>query len=283
MGAGLAYAVFLGKLTKTCISSMELNLSGRTALVCGSTQGIGRACARQLAAMGARIVLLARDEGKLREEKAVLDGINQLNNDYLVADFSDWRQVEQVVKQYVSNLNPIHILVNNNGGPAAGPITEARPEAFEAAFTQHLLCNQVLVQSVLEEMIKADYGRIINIISTSVKAPLHGLGVSNTIRAAVGNWAKTLANEVGKYGITVNNVLPGATMTGRLSQIITNKAARTHQEIAEVETEMLAEIPLKRFAKPEEIANAVAFLASPAAAYINGINLPVDGGRTANL
>ena len=262
---------------------MELNLSGRTALVCGSTQGIGRACARQLAAMGARIVLLARDEGKLREEKAVLDGINHLNNDYLVADFSDWRQVEQVVKQYVSNLNPIHILVNNNGGPAAGPITEARPEAFEAAFTQHLLCNQVLVQSVLEEMIKADYGRIINIISTSVKAPLHGLGVSNTIRAAVGNWAKTLANEVGKYGITVNNVLPGATMTGRLSQIITNKAARTHQEIAEVETEMLAEIPLKRFAKPEEIANAVAFLASPAAAYINGINLPVDGGRTANL
>ena len=262
---------------------MELNLSGRTALVCGSTQGIGRACARELASMGAHIVLLARDEGKLNEEKAELDRLNGLNNDYLVANFNDWRQVEQVVKNFVAQQNPIHILVNNNGGPPAGPITEARPEAFELAFTQHLLCNQVLVQAVLDEMIKADYGRIINIISTSVKMPLHGLGVSNTIRAAVGNWSKTLANEVGKYGITVNNVLPGATMTGRLSQIITNKAARTHQEVSHVEEEMLAEIPLKRFAKPEEIAHAVAFLASPSAAYINGINLPVDGGRTGNL
>jgi 3-oxoacyl-[acyl-carrier protein] reductase len=262
---------------------MELNLAGKTALVCGSTQGIGRACARELAEAGAHIVLLARDESRLIEEKIELDRINHLNNDYLIADFNDWKQVESVVKAFIAKRNPIHILINNNGGPAAGPITDARPEAFEAAFTQHLLCNQVLAQAVLEEMIKADYGRIINIISTSVKAPLHGLGVSNTIRAAVGNWSKTLANEVGKYGITVNNVLPGATMTGRLSQIITNKAARTHQEVAVVEEEMLAEIPLKRFAKPEEIAHAVMFLASPAAAYINGINLPVDGGRTASL
>ena len=262
---------------------MELNLAGKTALVCGSTQGIGRACARELAEAGAHIVLLARDETRLKEEKIELDRINHLNNDYLVADFNDWKQVESVVKVFVAKSNPIHILVNNNGGPAAGPITDARPEAFEAAFTQHLLCNQVLVQAVVNEMIKADYGRIINIISTSVKAPLHGLGVSNTIRAAVGNWSKTMANELGKYGITVNNVLPGATMTGRLSQIITNKAARTHQELASVEEEMLAEIPLKRFAKPEEIAHAVTFLASPAAAYINGINLPVDGGRTASL
>jgi 3-oxoacyl-[acyl-carrier protein] reductase len=262
---------------------MELNLAGKTALVCGSTQGIGRACARELAEAGAHIVLLARDETRLKEEKNELDRINHLNNDFLVADFNDWKQVESVVKAFVAKSNPIHILVNNNGGPAAGPITDARPEAFEAAFTQHLLCNQVLVQAVVNEMIKADYGRIINIISTSVKAPLHGLGVSNTIRAAVGNWSKTMANELGKYGITVNNVLPGATMTGRLSQIITNKAARTHQELASVEEEMLAEIPLKRFAKPEEIAHAVTFLASPAAAYINGINLPVDGGRTASL
>lgn len=262
---------------------MELNLAGKTALVCGSTQGIGRACARELAEAGAHIVLLARDETRLKEEKIELDRINHLNNDYLVADFNDWKQVESVVKSFVAKSNPIHILVNNNGGPAAGLITDARPEAFEVAFTQHLLCNQVLVQAVMEEMIKADYGRIINIISTSVKAPLHGLGVSNTIRAAVGNWSKTMANELGKYGITVNNVLPGATMTGRLSQIITNKAARTHQEVAHVEEEMLGEIPLKRFAKPEEIAHAVTFLASPAAAYINGINLPVDGGRTASL
>lgn len=262
---------------------MELNLSGRTALVCGSTQGIGRACARQLAAMGAHIVLLARNEEALIAEKQELDLINKLDNDYLVADFNDWRAVEHVVKQFVAERNPIHILVNNNGGPPSGPLTEARPEAFESAFTQHLLCNHVLVQSVVEEMIKSDYGRIINIISTSVKAPLHGLGVSNTIRAAVANWSKTLANELGSYGITVNNVLPGATMTGRLSQIITTKSTRQNKSMDSIQEEMLAEIPLKRFAKPEEIADAVAYLASPAAAYITGINLPVDGGRTASL
>ena len=262
---------------------MELNLSGRTALVCGSTQGIGRACARQLAAMGAHIVILARNKEALIVEKAELDRINKLNNDYLVADFSDWREVEHVIKNFIAERNPINILVNNNGGPPSGPITDARPEAFESAFTQHLICNQVLVQAVVDEMIKANYGRIINIISTSVKAPLHGLGVSNTIRAAVANWSKTLANELGQYGITVNNVLPGATMTGRLSQIIGNKANRQNLTPDEIQAEMLAEIPLKRFAKPEEIADAVAFLASPAAAYITGINLPVDGGRTASL
>lgn len=262
---------------------MELDLSGKTALVCGSTQGIGRACARQLAAMGAHLVILARNEEALIAEKAELDHINKLNNDYLVADFNDWRAVEHVVKQFVAERNPIHILVNNNGGPPSGPIADARPEAFESAFTQHLLCNHVLVQAVVNEMIKAGYGRIINIISTSVKAPLHGLGVSNTIRAAVANWSKTLANELGHYGITVNNVLPGATMTGRLSQIIGNKANRQNLTTDEIQAEMLAEIPLKRFAQPEEIADAVAFLASPSAAYITGINLPVDGGRTASL
>lgn len=262
---------------------MEINLAGRTALVCGSTQGIGQACAKQLASMGAHIVLLARNEEALKLEKEKLDRINNLNNDYLVADFNDYKAVESVVRNFIADLNPIHILVNNNGGPPAGEIIKAEPMAFESAFTQHLLCNHVLVQSVLDSMINADYGRIINIISTSVKQPLPGLGVSNTIRAAVANWAKTLANEVGKYGITVNNVLPGATMTGRLSQIIENKATKLNKEKMEVEAEMLKEIPLHRFARPEEIANAVAFLASPAAAYISGINIPVDGGRAGSL
>ena len=262
---------------------MELDLSGRNALVCGSTQGIGKACAHELARNGAHIILLARNEEKLKEEIAELNQINGQQNDYLVADFNDWREVQDVVKKFVSAKKTIHILVNNNGGPPSGPITEARPEAFLEAFTQHLLCNHVLVQAVLEGMIKSGSGRIINIISTSVKQPLHGLGVSNTIRAAVANWSKTLSNEVGKYGITVNNVLPGATLTGRLSQIISAKASRMNSEVSDIEEEMQLEIPLKRFAMPEEIANAVSFLASPAAAYVNGINLPVDGGRTGNL
>ena len=262
---------------------MELDLSGRNALVCGSTQGIGKACAHELARNGAHIILLARNEDKLIGEIAELNTINGQKNDYLVADFNDWRSVQEVVKKFVAEKKSVHILVNNNGGPPAGPITEAKPEAFIEAFTQHLICNHVLVQAVLEGMINENYGRIINIISTSVKQPLQGLGVSNTIRAAVANWSKTLSNEVGKYGITVNNVLPGATLTGRLTSIINSKAARTNSDVAGIEEEMQSEIPLKRFASPEEIANAVVFLASPAAAYINGINLPVDGGRTGNL
>jgi len=271
--------IFEGKILKM----MNLNLSGRTALVCGSTRGIGRACARQLASMGAHVIIMARNEEALKEEKAELDRLNNLNNEYLIADFSRWQEVENVIKEYLSKNNTIHILVNNNGGPPAGPITDARPDAFEAAFTQHLLCNQVLAQAVLEGMINHNYGRIINIISTSVKQPLQGLGVSNTIRAAVANWSKTLANETGKYGITVNNVLPGATMTGRLAQIIRNKSNKLNETEEFIQEEMLDEIPLKRFAQPEEIANAVAFLASPSAAYISGINLPVDGGRTGCL
>jgi 3-oxoacyl-[acyl-carrier protein] reductase len=262
---------------------MDLDLAGKTALVCGSTQGIGRACARQLAAQGAHLVIMARNKEALEEEKRELDKLNGLDNNYLVADFSDWKEVQFRVRTFIEDMNPIHILVNNNGGPPSGPITDAKPEEFNAAFTQHLLCNHVLVQEVLDGMIKSDYGRIINIISTSVKQPLHGLGVSNTIRAAVANWAKTLANEVGKYGITVNNVLPGATLTGRLHQIIEKKAERTQQTIERIQEEMLNEIPLKRFAKPEEIAAAVSFLASSAAGYITGINLPIDGGRTGNL
>ncbi len=129
----------------------------------------------------------------------------------------------------------------------------------------------------------ARYGRIINVISTSVKQPLPNLGVSNTVRGAVANWAKTLANELGEFEITVNNVLPGATATGRLTSIINNKAEKTGLSIEQVAEGMKAEIPLKRFAEPVEVANAIVFLASPQASYINGINLPVDGGRTKSL
>ena len=177
----------------------------------------------------------------------------------------------------------IHILVNNTGGPAAGPAHNATSEAFIAAFNQHLICNHIVSGLVLPAMKEAHYGRIINIISTSVKIPLKGLGVSNTIRGAVASWAKTMANELGIFGITVNNVLPGATATGRLSSIIENKAAKTGAEKDEVTKEMLTEIPAGRFGLPEEIASMVAFLASPAAAYVNGTSIPVDGGRTGSI
>jgi 3-oxoacyl-[acyl-carrier protein] reductase len=141
----------------------------------------------------------------------------------------------------------------------------------------------VLLQAVLPGMKASGYGRIVNVISTSVKEPIRNLGVSNTIRGATASWAKTLAGELGAFGITVNNVLPGYTQTQRLEQILNDRTKATGKSSAEIEQAMLATVPVGRFAKPAEIAAAIAFLASPAAAYINGINVPVDGGRMQSL
>jgi 3-oxoacyl-[acyl-carrier protein] reductase len=262
---------------------MNLDLTGRRALIGGSTQGIGKAVAQELAMMGAHITLIARNAEELENVKNGLINLKQQIHHVLVANYSKPEEVRDVVSKYIAKGNEINILVNNTGGPAGGPILQDDPEKFLATFNQHLICNHILALLVVDGMIATGYGRIINIISTSVKAPLPGLGVSNTIRAAVANWAKTLANEVGKYGITVNNVLPGATATQRLQGIIKNKANKNAQMEDEVKNEMLKEIPLARFAEAAEIANAVAFLASPAAAYISGINLPVDGGRLSTL
>ena len=262
---------------------MELNLSGKHAVVCGSTQGIGLACAKELALLGATICLVARNEEKLALAVKELDTSAGQKHSFLAADFQFPVVLELRIKEHLWKTGPAHILINNTGGPPGGPITAAKQEDFLAAFQSHLLCNHVMVQATMEGMKEAGYGRIINIISTSVKQPLKGLGVSNTIRAAVANWSKTMSLELSSFGITVNNVLPGATSTQRLSSIIETKAGKTGLDISDVEMEMMHEIPAGRFGKPEEIAAAVAFLASPAAAYINGINLPVDGGRTGCL
>lgn len=262
---------------------MNLNLSGKTALVCGSTQGLGLASATEIASLGANIVLMARNEEKLKSAVKTLPADNNQIHHYLVADFANAAQVESVISKYIAEGNTIHILVNNTGGPASGPITTAKAEEFTAAFSAHLICNHILATAVLPGMKDAGYGRIINVISTSVKQPLKGLGVSNTIRAAVANWSKTLSNEVAQFGITVNNVLPGLTETSRAHYIIQNKIKTTGKTEEEILGEMVREIPAGRMGQPHEFGAAVAFLASPAAAYINGINLPVDGGRTGCL
>ncbi len=258
---------------------MNLDIQNKNALVCGSTQGIGKASAMQLAEEGVNVTLIARNEEKLKKVLAELPSNNQ-NHNYIVADFSNTLELKE--KLEASDLN-FHILVNNTGGPAGGPVFNAQLDEFERAFTQHLKCNHVLVQALVPFMKEAGYGRIINVISTSVKQPLDGLGVSNTIRGAVANWSKTLANELGQFNITVNNVLPGATGTERLNEIINNKAKKTGLSVEEVSKNMMNASPAKRFAKPEEIANAVVFLASERASFINGINVPVDGGRTKSL
>lgn len=261
---------------------MNISLLGKNALVGGASAGIGRAVAVELATLGANVTLVARTESTLQEAVAGLDTSQGQQHDYLVADFDDSMVLLAKVSELLRS-RAIHILVNNTGGPPGGPITGASPESFLKAYHNHLICNQLLAQAVLPGMQSARYGRIINIISTSVKEPIENLGVSNTTRWAVAAWAKTWANEAGQFGITVNNVLPGYTRTGRLQEIIEKRAAATNTAVPDMEQLFRNQVPLRRFAEPAEVAAAVAFLASPAAAYINGINLPVDGGRTRSL
>ena len=259
---------------------MELSLKNKNAIVCGSSQGIGEASAIELAKLGANITLIARNESKLLDVLNHLDKSQGQVHSFICIDFSNTEKLKEEVNLLKGTY---HILVNNTGGPAGGPIVDANTQSFEDAFRMHLVNNQILVQKVMQGMKKAGFGRIINIISTSVKAPIPGLGVSNTIRAAVASWAKTLSLELGPYGITVNNVLPGFTNTNRLKSLIAKKAEVQGRKVKEIEQAMKLDIPAGRFGNVDEIANAVAFLCTPAASYINGINLPVDGGRTTSL
>ncbi|MET0394292.1 MAG: SDR family oxidoreductase [Chitinophagaceae bacterium] len=261
---------------------MNLSLEGKYVVVCGSTQGIGLAIAQELALLGAHCTLMARNGDALQKAIQHLDTTLRQQHDYIVADFSKPEEVKKAIAAHVAD-KPVHVLINNTGGPAAGPVTEATEEAFLAAFNQHLVCNHILATAVIPSMKKEQYGRIVNIISTSVKIPLKNLGVSNTIRGAVASWAKTMANELGQFNITVNNVLPGSTATRRLTSLIENTAKKGNMPVDVVEKNMQEEIPMKRFGDALEIAAVAAFLASPAASYVNGVSIPVDGGRTGSL
>lgn len=261
---------------------MQLSLENKTALVCGSTQGIGLAVARELALLGASCILLARNETSLKDAVNSLDTSRGQQHAFAVADFASPDLVKHAIEEVLLN-HTISILVNNTGGPKPGPIIDADTDQFLNAFQQHVIINQLLTRAVVPGMKKLGYGRIINIVSTSVKIPLNNLGVSNTIRGAVASWSKTMANELGPFGITVNNVLPGFTSTARLKSLAQSLAADKGITVEEQERSMAAEVPLKRFGKAEETAALVAFLASPAAAYITGTSIPVDGGRTGSL
>ena len=261
---------------------MNLSLSHKNALVGGGSAGIGQATAIELALLGANVTIVSRTEQALRDTVALLDTSQGQQHGWLVADYADLPDLLGKVEALLAK-GPIHILVNNTGGPPGGPMLDASPEEFETAFHNHLIINQMLAQIVVPGMLREGYGRIINVISTSVKAPLDDLGVSNTVRAAVANWAKTLANELGRHGITVNNVLPGLTDTERLHELIQKKANASGNSIETVANAMRSSVPAQRFAEAHEIAAAAAFLATPAAAYINGTNITVDGGRTRSL
>jgi 3-oxoacyl-[acyl-carrier protein] reductase len=261
---------------------MNLDLKGKNALVCGGSKGIGKASAIELALLGSNVTLVARNEERLQNVIAILDKSKGQQHNFVMIDFADVDLLKTSINNLLVNKN-YHILINNTGGPAAGPVASATPEAFLQAYHNHLICNHLLSTMLMDGMKNDNYGRIINIVSTSVKQPLEGLGVSNTTRAAVAGWAKTLSNELAPFGITVNNVLPGATRTERLEEIIVGGAAKKGKTTEEIEAEMKREIPMARFAAAEEVAAAVAFLASPAAAYITGVSIPVDGGRIKGL
>lgn len=261
---------------------MDIQLNGKNALVCGSTQGIGKATALELASLGASVTLLARDESKLKTMLTELPSPQGQKHFFAVADFSSPDQVKSVIEKIIAE-REIHILINNTGGPPAGQAIDAKPEDFLSALNAHLICSQILVQACVSGMKKSRYGRIVNVISTSVKIPIKGLGVSNTVRGAMASWSKTLSLELAPFGITVNNVLPGSTKTGRIESLIQSRALKSGRPEELIRQEMIDEIPAGRMAEASEVAAAIAFLSTPAAGYINGVSLPVDGGRTGSI
>jgi 3-oxoacyl-[acyl-carrier protein] reductase len=262
---------------------MNLNLTNKTALVCGASQGLGLACAIELALLGANVIVASRSDDKLRSVVKQLDASAGQKHQFLVLDLAQPQTVKQSVQSFLSKGNVIHILVNNAGGPPSGPMLDTNPDDMEKAFRTHVISSHLLAQLVVPGMIDSQFGRIINIVSTSVKQPINGLGISNLVRAAVANWAKTLANEIAGFGITVNNVLPGFTNTERLNYLFSKQASDQGVSKEDIFNKTIASIPAKRVGEAAEFGAAVAFLCSPAASYINGINLPVDGGRTGGL
>jgi 3-oxoacyl-[acyl-carrier protein] reductase len=233
----------------------------------------------ELAALGASVTLAARSADLLAQIVTELPNTVEQKHGFLIVDMLNADDLVKKVRN-LSMTKPIHILVNNSGGPAGGPILKAKPEEFSQAIEAHLLASHRLVGLLSPRMKEESYGRIINIISTSVKEPIAGLGVSNTTRGAMASWAKTVAMELAPYGITVNNVLPGFTRTDRLESLMRSWADQRNINIAEMEEQLNSLVPMGRFADAREIATVAAFLASPAASYLTGVSIPVDGGRT---
>lgn len=259
---------------------MHIDLSGKNALVCGASKGIGKSIALTLAESGANVTIVARSESLLKVVLKSLHSENGQQHNFIAFDFQD---IESTKKQLKSLRKDYHILINNAGGPKSGKAYDADIEDFEKAFKMHLHSSHLLAGHAVPFMKEVGYGRVINIISTSVKIPIDGLGVSNTVRGAMASWAKTLSNELGNYGITVNNVLPGFTDTDRLRELIAARAIAAGLKESVIEEKMKASVPAGRFATPEEIASMVCFLASPHAAYVNGTSIRVDGGKTGSI
>lgn len=258
---------------------MDLGLKDKIALIAASSKGLGRACAEAMAQEGAKITICARDEATLNKTKDDILSATGAEILAIPADVTNAADIEKVVQQTVEQFGGLHVLVTNAGGPPAGFFADFDDAQWEAAFNLSLMSGVRLIRAALPYMQKAQWGRIINITSVSVKEPIDNLVLSNSIRASVHGLAKTLANQIAKDGITINNVMPGYTQTDRVNQLV----AATAQQSGKSEEEVLADlgkpIPIGRAGQPEELGALVAFLASEKASYINGASIPVDGGR----
>ena len=255
----------------------DLSLTGRHALVCGASAGIGRATALTLAAMGAEITALARRADRL---DALVTEITAAGGRAraLVADMDDRGALSDHIDALLGAHGPVHVLINNTGGPPGGPLLEATEAAFLNALGRHLFVGHLLVRKCLPGMRASGFGRVVNILSTSVREPIPNLGVSNITRSAVAAWAKTLSREL-PPGVTINNVLPGFTDTERLDALRAGNAARTATSEDQVQSGWMDQVPEGRLGTPAELAAAVALLVSPAGGFLRGVSLPVDGGR----
>ena len=270
----------------------NFSLQGKTALVCGATQGIGYATAQALAAAGARVILCGRNDEGLAKALEELPRVNQVSHgmksndasvsthqhEIMLVDHANPLAVEKAADALVARIGAVHILVVNTGAPEAGYLIDASTDEIDKCVAQLLSTAQKLAQVCAPVMRAAKYGRIIVVGSTSIERPIRGHGVSNVARAAMANWTRTLAGELGGFAITANLIMPGPTRTQRLESIIAGRAKRSGSSVEEVEAAMIGKIPAGRFASPQEIAAVIAFIASPAAAYVNGALIAVDGG-----
>lgn len=261
---------------------MDLDLKGRHALVCGASQGIGQAAAVALAELGCTITILARNPAKLQSLRPILMQAGATETHLLVADLDDRADLERKIAAHLEKAGPIHILINNTGGPPSGPLLAAKDDDFLKPYGRHLLASHLLTKLLVPGMKEAGYGRIVNVLSSSVREPIPGLGVSNTIRATMASWAKTLSREL-PPGVTINSILPGYVETERLAELSTEMGLRSGRGAQAIKEDWVKNTPEGRLGKPSELGAAIAFLCSPAASFIRGIVMPVDGGRLMSI
>ena len=262
---------------------MDLGLKGKTALVAASSKGLGRAVADELAREGANLIICARSVRPLEMARQAIYDETKVEVVAVPADLSEPADIDRLMAAAKAEFGHVDILVTNTGGPPPGPFESHSREAWSDAIRQNLYSVLNLTREVLPAMRDASWGRIINITSVAVKQPVDGLILSNAIRAGVTGFAKTLANEEARCGITVNNVMPGYTKTERLEQLASDAADRSGLLVEETYARWESQIPMGRIGTPAEFAALVTFLASERASYITGVSIPVDGGAIRSL